>query len=42
MPILAQIYEEHAEECIRTAAKTESITRRGKRAEWWFTCPAAA
>ena len=28
MPTLAQIYEEHAEECIRTAAKTDDPKRR--------------
>jgi hypothetical protein len=28
MPTLAQIYEEHAEECIRSAAKTDDPKRR--------------
>ena len=28
MPTLAQIYEEHAEDCIRTAAKTDDPKRR--------------
>ena len=28
MPALAQVYEEHAEECLRSAARTEDPKRR--------------